>query len=88
MDAKRLIWILWPSFVVAGVAEVLFFTVFDPKELPLPWEGASLSRLAIYSVGFFLFWIFAAASSAFTCYLQRSAREINRAGKENRHAAP
>lgn len=88
MDKKRLIWILWPSFVVAGVAEVLFFTVFDPTELPIPWKGASLSRLDVYSVGFLLFWVFAAASSAFTCFLQRSAKEINRARKENRNAAP
>jgi hypothetical protein len=78
MDGRRLIWILWPSFIVAGVAEVLFFTVFDPMELPIPWEGASLSRLDVYSVGFLLFWVLAAASSAFTCFLQRSSRDINR----------
>ena len=78
MDAKRLIWILWPSFIVAGVAEVLFFTIFDPMELPLPWQGASLSRLAVYSIGFLLFWLFAASSSAFTCFLQRTSDEINR----------
>ena len=63
--------ILWPSFLAAGVAEVLFFTVFDPLEF-----GAG--RLAAYSAGFFLFWALAAASSALTCFLQRSAGEINR----------
>jgi hypothetical protein len=36
-----------------------------------------MSRLAVYSGGFFLFWAFAAASSAFTCFLQRPADEIN-----------
>ena len=87
MDAKRLIWILWPSFIVAGVAEVLFFTVFDPMELPIPWHGASLSRLDVYSVGFLLFWVFAAASSAFTCFLQRGSKAINRP-REDRNAAP
>ncbi|HUJ86840.1 MAG TPA: hypothetical protein VLX30_08325 [Burkholderiales bacterium] len=85
---KRAIWILWPSFIVAGAAEALFFTVFDPMELPIPWKGASLSRLDVYSVGFLLFWILAAASSAFTCFLQRGARDINRSRKENRNAAP
>ena len=83
MNAKRLIWILWPSFIVAGVAEVLFFTVFDPTQLPIPWEGASLSRLDVYSVGFLLFWIFAAASSALTCFLQRNPKEVNRAHNES-----
>ena len=75
---KRAIQILWPSFIVGGVGEVLFFTVFDPKELYLFGEPTSLSRLAVYSLGFFSCWAFAAASSAFTCFLQRSADEVNR----------
>lgn len=75
---KRAIQILWPSFIVGGIGEVLFFTVFDPRELYLFGEPTSLSRLAVYSIGFFLCWAFAASSSAFTCYLQRSAADINR----------
>jgi hypothetical protein len=75
---KRLIYILWPSFIVGGIGEVLFFTVFDPQELYLFGDPSSLSRLAVYSIGFFLCWAFAAASSAFTCFLQRGADEINR----------
>ena len=75
---KRAIHILWPSFIVGGMGEVLFFTVFDPQELYLFGEPSSLSRLAVYSIGFFLCWMFAAASSAFTCFLQRSAEEVNR----------
>jgi len=78
MSMRTAIWILWPSFLVGGVGEVLFFTVFDPQELYLFGEPTSLSRLAVYSVGFFLCWIFAAASSALTCFLQRSSRELNR----------
>jgi hypothetical protein len=34
--------------------------------------------MATYSIGFLLFWGLAAASSAFTCFLQRSSREVNR----------
>ena len=75
---RRAIFIPWPSFVVGGIGEVLFFTVFDPGELYLFGEPSSLSRFAVYSIGFFLCWAFAAASSAFTCYLQRSADEVNR----------
>ncbi len=75
---RKLIPILWPSFIVGGIGEVLFFTVFDPKELYLFGEASSMSRLAVYSVGFFLCWAFAAASSAFTCFLQRGADEVNR----------
>lgn len=75
---KQAIWILWPSFIVGGIGEVLFFTLFDPKELYLFGEPSTLSRVAVYSIGFFLCWAFAAASSALTCFLQRTSREINR----------
>ena len=75
---RKAIWVLWPSFIVGGVAETVFFTFFDPMELHLFGEPAGISRLAVYSGGFFLFWAFAAASSAFTCFLQRTADEINR----------
>lgn len=64
----KLMYVLWPSFLAAGAAEVLFFTVVDPAD----FEGG---RLAAYSVGFFLFWALAAASSALTCFLQRSRDE-------------
>lgn len=75
---RQAILILWPSFLVGGVGEVLFFTVFDPRELYLFGEPASLSRLAVYSIGFFLCWAFAATSSALTCFLHRAADEVNR----------
>jgi hypothetical protein len=78
MQKKQLIWILWPSFVVAGAALAIFFTLFDPQELHFFGEPLDLSRLAIYSAGFFLFWVFAAASSALTCFLQRTSAQINR----------
>jgi hypothetical protein len=27
---QKAMWILWPSFLVAGAAETVFFTLFDP----------------------------------------------------------
>ncbi len=74
---KRLMWILWPSFIVGGVAEAVFFTLIDPQELYLLGEPVHWSPTAVYSVGFFLFWLVAAASSAFTCFLQRGTTEAN-----------
>ena len=64
MDGRKLIQVLWPAFVVAGAAEALFFTIFDPHELYMFGEPVEASRTAIYSVGFFAFWLVAAASSA------------------------
>lgn len=75
---KTLMWILWPSFIVGGIAEGVFFTLIDPQELYLLGEPVHWSATAVYSVGFFLFWAVAAASSAFTCFLQRSAGDVNR----------
>jgi len=70
---KRVMWILWPSFLVAALAEMIFFAVFDPGELTLFGRSPELSRTAIYSIGFFLFWAFAAASSGLSLYLQRGS---------------
>lgn len=75
---KSAIWILWPSFIVGGLGEVLFFTVFDPQELYLFGEPSTLDRMAVYSIGFFLCWAFAAASSACTVFLARPAKEVDR----------
>ena len=73
---RRLIYILWPSFLVAAAADALFFTVFDPADFTL-FGPFGLGRLAAYSIGFLIFWGLGAASSAFTCFLQRPREEIN-----------
>jgi hypothetical protein len=61
--------ILWASFIAAGVAEVVFFTVIDPAQLYFLGREVELGALATYSVGFLLFWLFAAASSALSAFL-------------------
>jgi len=75
---QRAIWILWPSFIVGGIAEAVFFTLFDPMDLHLFGAPLEWSRTAVYTLGFFAFWLLAAGSSAFTCFLQRSSADINR----------
>ncbi len=85
--AHRIALVLWPSFVVGGIGTVCFFSLFDPATLPfsdslLPFDEGSLGqhRMLVYSVGFFIFWMFAAASSWLTSFLQRSPFEINDTG--------
>jgi hypothetical protein len=75
---QRIAWVLWPSFLMAGIAEAVFFSIFDPVDLSLLWAPLGPSRLAAYSEGFFLFWTFTAGSSALTLFLQRSSGEVNR----------
>ena len=74
MLLQRIAWVLWPSFLVGGVAEALFFTLFDPHDLRLFGEPVEWTRQAVYSVGFFLFWGVCAAASALTLFLQASKR--------------
>ncbi len=75
---QKIFWVLWPSFVVAGIAEGAFFTLIDPQELYLFGEPVHLSRMTTYSIGFFGFWLVCAASSLLTWFLQRSASEVNK----------
>lgn len=74
----KILWVLWPSFLVAGIAEGVFFTVIDPQELYLFGKPVSFSRTATYSIGFFCFWAVCAASSLMTLFLQRSAAQVNK----------
>jgi hypothetical protein len=76
--AQRLMSILWPSFIAAGIATAVFFTVFDPMELQLLGHHVEVGRTAAYSIGFFGFWLLGALSSGLTCFFQRSAAEVNR----------
>jgi hypothetical protein len=65
--------ILWPSFLMAGVLEMLVFAVVDPGSLH--WFGADpidWSRSAVYSVTFLIFWAVIALSSAITALLESS----------------
>ena len=74
---QRLIQVLWPSFVVAGFAEILFFTMVNPRELYIFGEPVHFSALATYSIGFFMFWAVCAGSSLLTSYVTRGADEVN-----------
>jgi hypothetical protein len=76
--AQRLMWVVWPAFLVAAVAVGVFFTVFDPLELHFFGDPLDLSREALYAMGFFAFWALGMASSALTVFLGRSPWEINR----------
>jgi hypothetical protein len=67
----RAIAVLWPSFLVAALAEFFIFAVVDPAAVHLP-AGEPLSRPAAYTIGFFAFWALGALSSALTLYFAHS----------------
>lgn len=74
---KAIYFILWPSFLVAGLAEIAFFAIIDPQDLYLFGQPVHFSALATYSIGFFAFWAVCAASSYVTCFMQRSGASLN-----------
>jgi hypothetical protein len=78
MKAQRWMWIVWPAFLIAAVLEMLVFAFVDPSEMH--WQGQSLglSREAIYTLTFFVFWGATVLSSALTSLLSMSPFEVNR----------
>ena len=66
---KHIIWVLWPAFIAAGIAETAFFTVIDPKQLYLMGQAVELSAMATYSIGFLMFWLICAGSSLMTWFM-------------------
>ncbi len=68
---QKIIAVLWPSFLTAGVATIVFFTLFDPQMLMLGGGYEPPSHIGGYTAGFFLFWLLTASSSMLTCYFQR-----------------
>ena len=64
--------VLWPSFMVAILAEGFFFSLFDPVDLLLVGGNVDLNPKAAYTLGFLFFWAFCALASMLSCYLIRT----------------
>jgi TRAP-type mannitol/chloroaromatic compound transport system permease small subunit len=77
----HLLAILWPSFLMAGVLEMLIFALVDPTTLR--WMGGetlALSPSAVYSLAFFAFWAVIAVAGLLTRLLEGNPDDINREG--------
>lgn len=68
--------VLWPSFLAACVASLLFFAAVDPVLLrdSGPRVLAHLDRETGYALGFLFFWGIGAIASSLSVYLIRTAR--------------
>jgi hypothetical protein len=67
---ERVLLVLWPAFLMAGVLEMMLFAVVDPSSLE--WFGVEpigWSRNAVYSVTFFIFWAVISVSAFITMLL-------------------
>ena len=68
---QKVIAVLWPSFLIAGVETVVFFTIFDPLNVFIDYD---VTRLGAYSIGFFLFWAFAILPCILTLYFAKPCK--------------
>ena len=77
MLRQRLMWIVWPAFLMAGVTEMLVFTMVDPQDMHWFGHELALSRQGVYTVSFFAFWFVISLSGAVTVLLSLSPGEVN-----------
>ena len=77
MLQERLMAILWPAFLLAGVLEMLVFAMVDPQALQ--WLGHPLewSRQGVYTASFFVFWAITTAACALTALPTLPPSEVN-----------
>lgn len=68
--------ILWPSFITAGIANSLFFTFFDPTDLLYAGGYPPMTNIAVYSIGFFMFWLLTCCSCFITSYFLKPCSTI------------
>ena len=69
--SQRMLWIAWPSFLMAGVLETLVFSAADPADLS-GWVGRALETVSpagVYTLAFFAFWTVCALTSMLTLLL-------------------
>ena len=69
MKYRLFIWIMWPSFLVSILAEGLLFSVVHPTDLLFFGHHPNISDEGVYTIGFFIIWIFCSFSSALTAYI-------------------
>ncbi|HEX6397826.1 MAG TPA: hypothetical protein VFZ95_10405 [Steroidobacteraceae bacterium] len=73
--ARSIATIFWSAFLAAALATMLCFAFIDPEALrdgnPPGWWS---SRLHVYAVGFFFFWLIGMVSAALCWQLSRGVR--------------
>jgi hypothetical protein len=68
--------IVWSAFLAAALATMLCFAFLDPQgmahgEAPSWWT----SRLRVYAIGFFFFWLIGLVAAALCWNLSRAPRD-------------
>lgn len=78
--------VLWPSFLIAGIAEGVFFSLINPQELYLLGQPVDYPPLATYTIGFFAFWVLCSLSSLVSVCLWRDDPTTQYLAAHHRHS--
>lgn len=73
---QRIITILWPSFLAAGLGTIVLFEVVNPYDLIGPAWLIRFGTLEIYTLGFIFLWSISALACYLTCYFQSPADKV------------
>ena len=71
MRVRRLLLIMWPAFLAAGLLTMLVF----PQDLHWFGHPLALSRAGVYTLAFFAFWAIVAVASSMTALLASPVTE-------------
>ncbi len=72
-QARQIAAIIWPAFLAAALATMLFFAFVDPGLIGDSMTPAQeFSRMDGYALGFFFFWLMTIVSSSISILLIRS----------------
>lgn len=75
MSRRAWMWILWPSFLMAGFTSAIVFALIDPMDIVVHGIQPS-SRQLVYALSFFFFWGMLALTSVLSYWISPRKTEI------------
>lgn len=75
MTIRSLMWILWPSFLAAGIQSAIVFALVDPLDIVVLGH-MQVDRLSFYTVAFFLFWLVSSVACALSLYMSSGSPAV------------
>jgi len=80
MKWRSLMWIMWPSFLAAAMTTFFVFALIDPLDIVIFGQKPA-SRMPVYTIGFFFFWLMAGLSSTLTFNIAPRGQEYDDFGE-------
>lgn len=75
--SRTIMGLAWPAFIAACLLELLVFAMVDPHDVRWTGQPLGLSRMAVYTAAFFVFWAVSGVGCALTALLARPSDAVN-----------